>query len=107
MLPNATSEGWAVSRFYGYLWERSDSLSLAMLPRVRLTVGSSIGIGLQWMTAWFHVWLRTSEGRPHDTTMIELLPHVWFHWNRKWGAGMHIWWLTWKVHWWLYRRETQ
>lgn len=91
-----------MSRFYVQWWERSQLLSLALLPRLRLTVGSSIGIGFAWLTVWFHMWLITGR-RPHDTTMIEILPHLWFHWHRHWGCGLHLWWFQWKGHVWLYR----
>lgn len=92
-----------MSRFYWHLYERSDMVSLALLPRIRLTVGSSTGVGFQWLTAWFHFWIRSSNGP--TTTMIELLPHVWFHWHPRWGYGVHLWFLRWKGHVWLNRKE--
>jgi hypothetical protein len=92
------------SRFYWQWREPYEMFTLALLPRLRLTIGSSIGVGFAWFTLWLHVWLRHSRA-PHSTTMIELLPHVWFHWNREWGYGVHLWFLRWKWHWWLHRKS--
>lgn len=92
-----------MSRFYYQFSEPHDMLSLALLPRIRLTVGSSIGVGFGFMNLWMHYWLRTDR-YPHSTTMIELLPHLWFHWNKQWGYGVHLWFLRWKRHWWIHRK---
>jgi hypothetical protein len=91
-----------MTRFYGYLWERSDLRSLSLLPRLRLATGSSVGLGFQFLTTWLHVWLwRTEPVR--QGRMIELLPHVWIHWHRRWGAGVHLQWIVWRTHFWFYQ----
>lgn len=77
--------------------------TLALLPRLRLATGSSVGLGFQWLTAWLHVWLwhsvRSTRGR-----MIELLPHVWIHWHPR-GSGIHLEWVIWRTHFWFRRWE--
>lgn len=90
-------------RVYWQLGEFGGFVSLAILPRIRLAYGSSIGLGFGWLNAWLHVWLRNRESP--NTHMMELLPHLWFHWHREHGYGVHLWWLQWKGHWWINRRS--
>lgn len=77
---------------------------LALLPRIRLINERHVGLGFQWLNAWLHVWVwvRRDDGRVWPKRMFELLPHVWIHWN-DWGLGVHLWFIRWKWHRWLYR----
>lgn len=89
-------------RFIGWLWKREEIRTLALLPRIRLTPGRSVGLGFGWFTAWGHVWL-CRACRRRDYPMIELLPHVWLHWHPRHGAGVHLWFLVWTAHIWFWR----
>jgi hypothetical protein len=62
------------------------------LPRLRLTTAPSMGVGIGWLQAWFHVWLwkRSNNSR---CRMIELLPRIWLCWSRH-GCYLHLEWLT-------------
>lgn len=77
-----------MSRFYF-----STSGGIAWLPRIRLTTGSSIGLGFQLLHLWLHVWIRPGSGP--DTRMFELLPHVWTY-SGSHGLYLHFWWLRFK-----------
>jgi hypothetical protein len=92
-----------MKRFYGYLYERDDCITIALLPRIRLTVGSSVGLGFQWLTCWLHVWLW--DGVRRDS-MIELTPHVWLYLNPRHGVYLHLQWLKSHKTWHVYKRQT-
>lgn len=99
-------------RFYGFLWESDKTIrTLALLPRARLVRGPTVGLGVGWLTAWFHVWLWEWSGARGTYaywrdrgSMLELLPYVWIHWSVH-GAGIHLWWLQWRRHCWFYQRQ--
>lgn len=92
-----------MSRFYGYFWQRESIRTLAVLPRIRLTTGRTVGVGFAWLTAWWHVWLWRRE---HDGVMLDLLPHLWLHWHPDHGSGAHLWWLHWRWHVWFRRGQS-
>lgn len=91
-------------RLYAFLYERPIH-SLALLPRLRLCIDDSFGFGVAWLTAWLHVWLwfRKPHAPVRRAVMIEVLPHLWLHWDRRFGVGVHIEWIRWRAHVWLYR----
>jgi len=98
-----------LSHFYGFLWEvpRGGIRSLVLLPRIRLATGSAVGLGFSWLTAWLHVWL-WGQNRPTKShgRLIEVLPYVWIHWHREYGAGVHLQWILWRAHFWFWRKES-
>jgi hypothetical protein len=94
-----------MSRFHLQLWDQDDFHTLALLPRIRVSTGRNVGIGLGWLTIWFHVWLWTNPAH-RGGRMTELLPHVWLHWRRRHGSGVHLWFLHWRLHRWFYRHPS-
>ncbi len=93
-----------MSRFCGYLWAQDECITIALLPRIRLALGSDIGLGFQWLTGWFHVWLWNGK-KFWRGTMIDLTPHIWLFIRPHYGAYLHLWWLTWRSSVLLYRSK--
>lgn len=93
------------TRFYGYIGRGPSPggfWHLEVLPRARLSIDKSIGIGFAWIASWLHVWLwDTRTDRPFR--QIELLPRIWLHYHKKHGAGVHLQWWRWKAHFWFWR----